>query len=56
MAKASTESSGKARATGSFVAPAAAKAKTAVVERRSSAAAAKTKSASVKTKAAAKKK
>lgn len=50
MAKASTKSAGKARATGGFVAPAAAKAKTAVVQR------AKAKTAAAKPKAASKKK
>lgn len=50
MAKASTKSSGKARPTGNYVAPASAKAKTAVVER------AKPKATAAKPKAAAKKK
>ena len=50
MAKASTKSAGKARPTGKFVAPAAAKAKTSVVER------AKPRAAAAKTKTAAKKK
>jgi hypothetical protein len=50
MAKASTKSAGKARATGSYVSPASAKAKTAVVQRGSQ------KAAAAKPKAAAKKK
>jgi hypothetical protein len=50
MAKASTKSAGKARPTGNYVAPASAKAKTAVVER------AKPRAAAAKAKAPAKKK
>jgi hypothetical protein len=50
MAKASAKSAGKARATGNYVAPASAKAKTAVVER------AKPKAAPAKAKTPAKKK
>jgi len=39
MAKASTKAAGKARPTGSYVAPASAKAKTAVIQRKPKAAA-----------------
>jgi hypothetical protein len=46
MAKASTKNAGKARATGNYVAPAAAKSKTAIVQKK----------APAKTKVAAKKK
>jgi hypothetical protein len=48
MAKASTKAAGKARPTGNYVAPASAKAKTAVIQRKPNAAAAKPKAAAKK--------
>ena len=48
MAKASTKAAGKARPTGNYVAPASAKAKTAVIQRKPKAAAAKPKAAAKK--------
>ena len=48
MAKASTKAAAKARPTGSYVAPASAKAKTAVIQRKPKAAPAKAKPAAKK--------
>ena len=48
MAKASTKAAAKARPTGNYVAPASAKAKTAVIQRKPNAAAAKPKAAAKK--------